>query len=172
MWSKIYAQRFLFLKIIFFFCHVMNFSLSAFVFLIAVGVKKTDCLPRYSLPLLLQHPHHSPVPVSPVHHFNFVSNGHPYKITVNNKVCSFYFPRKNGCLKCLKLKFSFFFIYSIVHSYQFTSSFIIDDFSILNNCKCKWEVSNFVLLERCLSFRCDSISIKREFSTLLVYILW
>ena len=108
MWSKIYAQRFLFLKIIFFFCHVMNFSLSAFVFLIAVGVKKTDCLPRYSLPLLLQHPHHSPVPVSPVHHFNFVSNGHPYKITVNNKVCSFYFPRKNGCLKCLKLKFSFF----------------------------------------------------------------
>ena len=50
-----------------------------------LSIKLTDSLPRYNLPLLLSpmspHPHHSPV-----HRFNFVANGHPYKITVNNKV--------------------------------------------------------------------------------------
>ena len=46
-------------------------------------VALTEARPRYSLPLLLRPHLHQP---SPVHHFNFVANGHPYKITVNNKV--------------------------------------------------------------------------------------
>merc|ERR1712038_2148646 len=40
----------------------------------------TDGLPRYRFPFIYK-PHRP----SPVHHFNFVANGHPYKITVNNK---------------------------------------------------------------------------------------
>ena len=41
----------------------------------------TDSRARYRFPFLYK-PHRP----SPVHHFNFVANGHPYKITVNNKV--------------------------------------------------------------------------------------
>ena len=47
-------------------------------------VARIRSLPRYNLPFLLQSHLHRP---SPVHHFNFVANGHPYKITVNDKVC-------------------------------------------------------------------------------------
>ena len=51
--------------------------------LVLTVVALTEARPRYSLPLLLRPHLHQP---SPVHHFNFVANGHPYKITVNNKV--------------------------------------------------------------------------------------
>merc|ERR1711936_1343924 len=40
----------------------------------------TESRPKYRFPFLYK-PHRP----SPVHHFNFVANGHPYKITVNNK---------------------------------------------------------------------------------------
>merc|ERR1711997_483120 len=40
----------------------------------------TESRPRYRFPFIYK-PHRP----SPVHHFNFVANGHPYKITVNNK---------------------------------------------------------------------------------------
>jgi len=50
--------------------------LAGLFFLLSVA----ECLPRYRLPFLYK-PHRP----SPVHHFNFVANGHPYKITVNNK---------------------------------------------------------------------------------------
>merc|ERR1711997_982330 len=40
----------------------------------------TEGRPRYRFPFLYK-PHRP----SPVHHFNFVANGHHYKITVNNK---------------------------------------------------------------------------------------
>ena len=56
-------------------------SLSLSLIIAAFALKKTYSLPRYNLPLLYQ-PHHP----SPIHHFNFVANGHPYKITVNNQV--------------------------------------------------------------------------------------
>ncbi len=45
---------------------------------------KIRSLPRYNLPFLFPTHLHKP---SPIHYFNFVANGHPYKITVNDKVC-------------------------------------------------------------------------------------
>merc|ERR1719362_70357 len=61
-------------------CHIR--ASSVILVLMTVMVPTALSLPRYSVPHLLQPQLLRP---SPVHHFNFVANGHPYKITVNNK---------------------------------------------------------------------------------------